>query len=109
MENKQLGNLGESVAGLYLEAEGYTVLERNFTCRLGEIDIVCKKGNIIAFVEVKTRSSESFGMPREAVDKNKVNHIKKAAAVYLLSNNVSDYDVRYDVFEVFCNQIENAF
>ncbi|MEG0292491.1 MAG: YraN family protein [Anaerovoracaceae bacterium] len=109
MENKVIGDFGEKIAKEYLLASGYEILEQNFTCRLGEIDIIAQKGDQLVFGEVKTRTSDVYGLPREAVGKNKISHIKKTAALYLLSNNINNKEIRYDVFEVYCNQIEGAF
>lgn len=109
MESKELGRFGEDVATTYLERTGYEILCRNFTCRLGEIDIIASKADDIVFVEVKTRSEDEFGRPAEAVGAKKQANIRKAATVYMLGNERNDQNMRFDVFEVFCNHIESAF
>lgn len=109
MKNMELGKFGEEIAAKYLSMSGYEILEKNFRCRVGEVDLIVRKDDVLVFIEVKTRTSDSFGLPSQAVDSKKQSHIKKVAGVYLLSNNFRQYDVRYDVFELYCNQIESAF
>ncbi len=109
MNNKELGDFGENIAEEYLRREGYDILKRNFRCRLGEVDIIGRKGNRIVFVEVKTRTSDILGLPREAVDSRKIDNIRKVAAVYMMWEKITNYQVGFDVIEVYCNQIENAF
>ena len=103
------GNFGESVAAMYLEKQGYEIVERNFRCRLGEVDIICKKNNQIVFVEVKTRTSDQYGAPSEAVTKDKISKIRKVAALYMMSEKITNYQVKFDVMEILLNHIENAF
>ncbi len=109
MENICLGDFGERMAAAYLEEQDYMILERNFSCRLGEIDIIAEKDGEIVFVEVKTRSSDEFGRPSEAVGRTKMSKIRKAATIFMLSNKLGDHKVRFDVMELFVNQIEGAF
>lgn len=109
MDKKELGRFGEEIASRYMEKEGYEILERNFRCRIGEVDIIAQKDNEIAFIEVKARTSDEFGLPREAVDTKKQNVIRKVAAVYLLSAKGKDKQPRFDVMEVYCNLIKAAF
>ncbi|WP_312353675.1 YraN family protein, partial [Aminipila sp.] len=75
-----LGFQGEEVASNYLKNKGYQVLERNFRCKMGEIDIIACIHKTLVFVEVKTRRNLKFGLPCEAITKNKKVHIKKVAA-----------------------------
>ena len=109
MSSVDKGKFGESVAASYLEKQGYQVIERNFRCRLGEVDIICKKNNQIVFVEVKTRTSDQYGAPSEAVTKDKVGKIRKVAALYMMSEKITNYQVKFDVMEILLNHIENAF
>lgn len=109
MNNIEKGKFGEKIASEYLEKEGYKVEERNFRCRIGEIDIIATKGNIVSFVEVKTRTGEEFGRPSEAVDEHKQKKIRKAAAAYMMHNKMVNCDVSFDVVEVYCNHMENCF
>lgn len=108
MNNKEIGHFGESIAAQYLEKMGCEILDRNFCCRMGEIDIVAKEKDVIVFVEVKTRQSDNLGLPREAIDKEKIKHMRRAASVYMLANHLQDMEVRFDVMEVYCNRIEGS-
>jgi len=97
-----LGCFGEDAACSYLEQQGYQILARNFRCKMGEIDIVAAKGEIIAFVEVKTRQSLLYGAPCEAVTWKKQRHIIKTASYYIHGNHRLDsrFSYRFDVIEV---------
>lgn len=97
--NKDLGDFGEAAAARYLEENGMEVTGRNFRTRGGEIDIVAEDNGTLVFVEVKTRSSEKFGYPSEAVDFNKIEHMK-AAAEHYFRQHPTDGEIRFDVVEV---------
>lgn len=75
----ELGKTGEQRASEYLEAQGYCVLDRNWRCAQGELDIVARDGNTIAFVEVKTRTTRDFGHPFEAIDARKRDRLWRLA------------------------------
>ena len=110
--NKVTGNAGEAMAVDFLKKKKYKILETNFSNHIGEIDIIAKHKKTIVFAEVKRRLSLDYGRPAEAVDVRKQNKIKKVAEVYLMLNNLSLADVRFDVVEIVddkINQIENAF
>lgn len=98
-----LGIQGENMAARYLQKQGYTILQRNFRCRNGEIDIICSREHIIIFVEVKTRISTSFGSPEEAITKTKQQHIHKAALTYLENCKQSFLEIRFDVIGILCD------
>lgn len=83
MNNRQLGTLGEDIAAHMIMERGYTILERNFRCKYGEIDIIATDGELIIFVEVKTRRTKRFGLPEEAVGQIKQNRLRQLAALYL--------------------------
>lgn len=101
--NKVFGAFGESLATEYLSEKGYKVLERNFSCRIGEVDIIAMQEDTVAFIEVKTRSSEKFGLPSEAVSLTKQNRIVKTALYYMQRNKLLDYMCRFDVIEIIVN------
>lgn len=103
INNKQIGGKGEEIAVNYLVGNGYYLLERNFRCRIGEIDIIAfdKEEKKIVSIEVKTRRSIKYGLPREAVDKRKQKHIISATKYYLLINKLMNYQIRFDVIEVY--------
>jgi putative endonuclease len=110
-EKRRLGFLGERRAVKYLKKQGYKILERNFKCPFGEIDIIVTKDDIVAFVEVKTRSSDYFGMPHEAVNRERCRRYINSAKFYF-SGKIINCTVRFDVLEILSGQInyiENAF
>lgn len=114
MSNKFLGNFGEIKAQKYLQKLGLKIIEKNFKNKVGEIDIICfdKKANEYAFVEVKTRTSDTFGMPCEAVTPHKQNKIRQVASLYLIQNKLTEENVRFDVVEIIdekINYIKYAF
>lgn len=100
MKKKELGNLGEKLAVEYLQKENYKIIKRNFYCRQGEIDIIATKNEQIIFIEVKTRSSNLFGTPAEAVNILKQKHMKQVANYFLYKNNLIQVSTRFDVIEV---------
>ena len=100
--NKAFGNYGEELACSYLIEKGYMIIDRNFTCRQGEIDIIALSGtDELVFVEVKTRKNLYYGMPSEAVNAKKRSNIVSSAKFYIFANNFYDFDVRFDVIEIF--------
>lgn len=114
----ELGRLGEERAAAYLERHGYKILRKNFRApRGGEIDLVCrdKKHNELVFVEVKTRTSEAFGRPFDAVDQKKRRLIIRGAMAWLRMLDMPDITFRFDVVEVIDSTppeirvLENAF
>ncbi|HYF83112.1 MAG TPA: YraN family protein [Clostridia bacterium] len=106
--NKILGAFGEGLACEYLAESDYRVLERNFSCKVGEIDIIALQNDTVVFVEVKTRSSEKYGLPSEAVSAAKQKKIVKTALYYLQTNKLLDYMCRFDVIEILVDA-ENKY
>jgi putative endonuclease len=80
---KDVGAWGESVACAYLEAQGYGIIDRNCYTRFGEIEIICTLAETLVFFEIKTRTSNSFGLPEDSVTENKKQHLINAALLYL--------------------------
>ena len=107
MQHIILGKKGEAQAVVFLKKKGYKILKTNYVNKLGEIDIICRHKDEIVFVEVKTRTSEKFGLPRESVTEYKQNKIRLVATLYLQSNNILDSKVRFDVIEVLGEDIEH--
>ncbi|AZV56292.1 YraN family protein [Clostridium sp. AWRP] len=101
--NKDIGSLGEDISEIYLKQIGYTLLERNFHCKLGEIDIIGKDGNYICFIEVKTRCNTLYGNPGEAVNFTKRMRICNTAKMYITKKNLFRFNFRFDVIEVMVN------
>lgn len=85
---------------------GYKIIDRNFICNHGEIDIVAfdKKSNEYVFVEVKTRTNFNYGKPIDAVDKEKQKHIVSATNYYIFVNNLENQYIRFDIIQVFKNK-----
>lgn len=101
MTKLELGKKGEIEAQKYLKKLEYCILSRNFKCAYGEIDIIAKDKEELIFIEVKTRCSKKYGEAREAVDKIKKKHIKKAATYYIYENGLENKFIRFDVIEVY--------
>ncbi|MFB0525901.1 MAG: YraN family protein [bacterium] len=108
MSNKKidLGRKGEEISVEFLRKQGYKILQRNYRCSLGEIDIVAKDKNILCFVEVKTRNTEEYGLPEEAIDGRKKKKLAKLALTYLKQKKIYKQDFRFDVVSVCPNHIE---
>ena len=102
-KRKDIGNIGEDLATIYLEQQGYKIIERNFMCNLGEIDIIAQDKDEIVFIEVKTRKILSYGNPVDSVNEPKQKHIYRSAEYYLLINDRLDDFTRLDVIEVYLN------
>lgn len=100
MDTKPLGNYGETLAVKYLQNLGYRILIRNYRIRGGEIDIVAKDGDVLAFVEVKSRWSHEYGLPVEAVTYWKIKALLKTAAFYCLKVNWGGKPYRLDMVSV---------
>ncbi|HMJ06560.1 MAG TPA: YraN family protein [Chthoniobacterales bacterium] len=116
-EHLQRGAYGEKLAARFLRRAGYKILYRNFRGQTGgEIDIVCREGETLVFVEVKTRSSEDFGRPFEAIKGEQRGRISRGALAWLRLLDNPDIYFRFDVVEVVLTEaeprielIQNAF
>ncbi len=94
-ERRLFGNAGEDLAVAYFEHHGFRVVERNWLCRLGEIDVIIEKNGCTHFVEVKTRRSREFGYPEESITGKKLRHLARTIEVYLTRTQRSS--TRYQV------------
>ncbi len=101
MTKIELGKKGEIYVQKYLEKLGYFIVARNFKCPYGEIDIIGIDKNELVFIEVKTRCSKQYGEGREAVNKIKKKHIKKASNYFIYQNSLENHYIRFDVVEVY--------
>lgn len=102
----------EEKATEFLKKQGYKIIEKNFKCKLGEIDIIAANGGYLCFVEVKYRSSTKFGRPSEAVDYFKQQKLIRAAQYYIKMKRLNDCNCRFDVVEILNDEIsiiKNAF
>jgi putative endonuclease len=117
--NKGTGELGEEVAANFLIARGYRIVERNFRCKGGEVDIIARDpgDKSLVFVEVKARTGLSYGVPQLAVTPFKQRQISKAALTWLAKNRLHDHNARFDVIAILLHtggqhaidHIKNAF
>jgi len=94
------GKEGEKIAAAYLKKNGYRIIEINFRCPIGEIDIVAKEKNDLVFVEVKTRKSIDLGYPEQAVGIRKQKKMSQLALWYLQKRKIADTNARFDVVAV---------
>lgn len=113
MNKRKIGTDYEMIACEYLEEQGYTILQRNFRCRQGEIDIIAKEGRYLVFVEVKYRKSASQGSPLSAVNYTKQRKISRVAIYYLTQHGYPDNEpCRFDVIGISPDDVmlvRNAF
>ena len=101
---KAAGDRGEDLVARYLQKAGYTLLDRQWRCWFGELDLVARsREGIVCFVEVKLRGPKSMGLPREAVDARKQARLRRTAGAYL-SRYELDAPARFDVAEVYCEE-----
>ena len=111
-----LGREGERIAEEYLKKKGYKLIERNYRCKGGELDLIVLDRRVVVFVEVKTRTGHGFGSPFEAVEYHKQQRMIRAAQVFLSEKKLHQRDARFDVVGVswpgggpVIEHIENAF
>lgn len=100
----EIGKKGEDYATKYLEEKGYQIIQRNFMCKQGEIDIIAKEKEEYVFIEVKTRQNLHYGMPSEAVTTKKQKHIWNATKYYIYSHKLENQYIRFDIIEVYKNK-----
>lgn len=112
------GSYGEKIARSYLRRKNFRIVAKNYRCRLGEIDIVAEKRDVLVFVEVKTRLNKRFGEPFEAVTKKKQKKLRRLGEYFLMRNRLWDRAIRFDIISIVIDpgglinelvHIENAF
>ncbi len=115
-KSKSLGERGEEIAVNFLKKNRYKILFRNYRCKFGEIDIIAQHKKTLAFIEVKTRSSEAYGLPQEAVQSKKQKKISWVALEFIQRYKLEDRAARFDIVAIQfsgkgynVNLIENAF
>ena len=106
--NQTLGKFGEDKACKYLEKNDYIIIERNFRCKQGEIDIIAKdlSKKELVFIEVKTRLNFNFEKPAQSVNYIKQKHILNVSKYYLYKNSIKNTFIRFDIIEVFVKNSE---
>ena len=106
VERQLLGKRGEDQAAAWYEANGYEVLERNWRCREGELDLIVRRNRTIVFCEVKTRTSDAFGVPAEAITYKKRQRLRHLAAKWLDDSPIRPRQIRFDVASILGGEIE---
>jgi putative endonuclease len=115
---KQVGDKGEDIAADFLKDKGYNIIQRNYRCRYGEIDIIAEHDRTIIFAEVRTRRTETFGSPQGSITSSKIDKISKTALCYIQEKNLIEQACRFDVIAITYSKgsqkpniihIENAF
>ncbi|MBW2039849.1 MAG: YraN family protein [Deltaproteobacteria bacterium] len=100
-KRKVLGGRGEDLAVRYLQKKGYKVIERNYRCLLGEIDLIARDKETLVFVEIKARSSSGFGLPQEAVGRFKQKKLIQVAKAYIVEHHLKEaIPARFDVVAI---------
>ena len=104
MQKKELGKKGEEKALRFLKKKGYRIIEKNYVCKMGEMDIIAKDKDTLAFIEVKTRTSMAFGPPQLAVNSSKQRQLSKVALNYLKEKQLEDVKARFDVVAILLEE-----
>ncbi|MGD8401176.1 MAG: YraN family protein [Bacillota bacterium] len=99
-DKKTFGTWGEQLAADYLQNAGYEIVCRNYRCRYGELDLVCREGGVWCFVEVKVRRSTQYGNGLQAITASKKRHLRAAARVFLNQRNDADGAGRFDIVAI---------
>lgn len=106
VDRRALGARGEDVVAAWYVDNGYELVARNWRCRQGELDLIVRRGRVFVFCEVKTRTSDRFGVPGEAVNRTKQARIRRLAATWLSESPIAAREVRFDVASVLDGTIE---
>ena len=105
---REKGRKTEQIAASFLAKQGITVIEHNYSCKIGEIDLVAREGTTLIICEVKYRKNTGFGYPEEAVDYRKQNKIRRVTQIYMLERHIpEDTKVRFDVISILGNSIKH--
>ena len=113
MNNRAVGTEYEVKASEYLRNQGYQIIEKNFRCRIGEIDLIARDDDYLCFIEVKYRSGSTKGYPAEAINYNKIRRITRTAEYYMLTHQIAqNTPCRFDAVVILNHEItliKNAF
>jgi len=101
---KEIGNKGEEIAGKFLVDRGYQIIEKNYYSRYGEIDLVAQDSGIVVFIEVKTRTNQSFGTPEDSVTQAKLERIEKAGLMWMQAHPDYPDDWRIEVVAIIMDE-----
>ncbi|MBI2033444.1 MAG: YraN family protein [Candidatus Levybacteria bacterium] len=101
--NIRLGKIGEDLATQHILRNGFSIIEKNFRWRGGEIDLIAQKNGKLHFIEIKTRVGFSRGMPYEAVTPRKLAHLKRSIELYLKKNNLAEMVLSLDIISIILN------
>jgi putative endonuclease len=104
MQKKELGKKGEEKALRFLKKRGYCIIEKNYVCKMGEMDLIAKEKDTLVFIEVKTRTSTEFGPPQLAVNSSKQRQLSKVALYFLKEKKLEDVKARFDVVAILLGQ-----
>ncbi len=104
--SRALGVAGEDRAAAWYEGHGYSIVHRNWRCRDGELDLVVRRGRALVFVEVKTRRTDRFGLPAEAVTRDKQRRLRLLASRYLDATGARASSLRFDVVSILGERLE---
>ena len=100
MQEKELGKKGEEVALRFLKKKGYKIIQQNYVCKMGEMDLIAREKDTLVFIEVKTRTSTAFGPPQLAVTSTKQMQLSKVALYFLKQKRLEDIKARFDVVAI---------
>ncbi len=100
IDRKELGKRGEEVALRFLKKNGYQILQKNYVCKMGEVDIIAREKDTLAFIEVKTRTTKAFGPPQLAVNASKQMQLSKAALSFIKEKRLEEAKARFDVVAI---------
>ena len=103
---KNRGEFAEDYACEYLIEKGYEIIDRNYSERIGELDIVCTYENYLVIVEVKARTDDKFGAPSDFVTLGKQDRIRKTTETHIDKNDLYDYQPRFDVIEIYLDNFK---
>jgi putative endonuclease len=100
MTRRETGQAGEELARTFLKKQGYRILETNYRCLYGEIDIVARRKNCLVFAEVRTRTSRAFGTPAESISESKLEHMEQTAEYYVQEHSAEGLEWRIDLIAI---------
>ncbi|MFO8191162.1 MAG: YraN family protein [Bacillota bacterium] len=107
-QRRRVGMAGEQAARVYLENIGYEIIETNYRCTIGEIDIIAREGKTLVFVEVRTKTGTAYGRPEESIDLRKARQLRRLVFFYLQQKKLNSTSCRLDLIAVMLDKKEMA-